>query len=61
MRHNDHPILGRNLRAERLSNRKLRSPRVLEYDVHAHKLARVSIALRLLRMAPQNTSRSLIN
>ena len=52
IRHNEDPVLHRELLTVRTSERKLESLRVLAYDNDANKLVRVSIPFWLLRMAP---------
>ncbi|HEV8348246.1 MAG TPA: hypothetical protein VGQ16_16840 [Vicinamibacterales bacterium] len=52
LRHDDQPIIHRELLRDVTSKRKLDALRVLAYDQHARKLVRVSIPFWLLRMAP---------
>ena len=52
LRHDDDPIIHRELLRDVESKRKLDALRVLAYDQQARKLVRVSIPFWLLRMAP---------
>jgi hypothetical protein len=52
VRHDDDPIIHRELLKEGAPKLKLDALRVLAYDQHANKLVRVSIPFWLLRMAP---------
>jgi hypothetical protein len=52
IRHDDDPIIHRELVKDTAERQKLESLRVLAYDQHAGKLVRVSIPFWLLRMAP---------
>lgn len=52
LKHNEEPIIHRELVAEKTEGRKLEALRVLAYDRHESKLVRVSIPFWLLRMAP---------
>jgi hypothetical protein len=52
LRHDDDPIIHRELMKATAERQKLETLRVLAYDRHAGKLVRVSIPFWLLRMAP---------
>ena len=52
IRHDDEPVLHRELVKDTGTSTRLESLRVLAYDQHARKLVRVSIPFWLLRMAP---------
>ena len=52
LRHDDDPVIHRELLKEGAPKHKLDALRVLAYDQHANKLVRVSIPFWLLRMAP---------
>jgi hypothetical protein len=52
LRHDDEPIIHRELLKNVESRQKLDTLHVLAYDQHARKLVRVSIPFWLLRMAP---------
>jgi nitrate reductase NapE component len=52
LRHDDDPIVHRELLKEGTPKHRLDALRVLAYDEHARKLVRVSIPFWLLRMAP---------
>lgn len=52
IRHDDEPVLHRELLSSATPTRRLESLRVLAYDSDAQKLVRVSIPFWLLRMAP---------
>ena len=52
LRHDEEPIIHRELLKDVELKQKLETLRVLAYDQHARKLVRVSIPFWLLRMAP---------